>query len=102
MGITRDDVKKIAALAYLRFTEEELERYTGQLNQILEYVDQLNEIDTEMVPVTYHPADYPNVFREDEPKPGLSVEEALQNAPQKNWQYIVVPKVISRTDPAEE
>lgn len=101
MAVTRDEVAKIAALAYLRFSEEELERYTGQLNRILEYVEQLNELDTELVPVTYHPAEYPNVFREDEPRQGLTVDEALQNAPQKSWQYFVVPKVIARPDSEE-
>lgn len=98
MPVTLDEVKKIASLAYLRFSEEELLTYTGQMNQILGYVDKLNELDTTDVPITYHPSEYGNVMREDEIKPGLSVDQALQNAPRKSWQYIVVPKVISKSE----
>jgi aspartyl-tRNA(Asn)/glutamyl-tRNA(Gln) amidotransferase subunit C len=98
MSVTLDEVKKIASLAYLQFTEPELQQYTDQLNQILGYVDKLNEIDTSDVPITYHPAEYDNVMREDEVLPGLTVDQALQNAPAKSWQYFVVPKVISKSE----
>ncbi len=98
MSVTIDEVKKIAALAHLQFSEPELHKYTEQLNQILGYVEKLNELDTSMVPVTYHPAEYGNVMREDIPRPGLTVDQALQNAPHKSWQYFVVPKVISKSE----
>ncbi|MBX7151174.1 Asp-tRNA(Asn)/Glu-tRNA(Gln) amidotransferase subunit GatC [bacterium] len=95
MPVTINDVKKIASLAYLEFTSEETERYCGQLNQILQYVEKLNQLDTSNVEITYHPITYPDVFREDEVQPCLPVDQALRNAPDKNWQYIVVPKVVS-------
>ncbi len=94
MSVTITDVKKIAALAYLEFSDTELQKYTHQLNTILEYVAKLNEIDTSSVPNTYHPISYGDVFRSDEIKEGLPIDKALQNAPEKTWQYFVVPKVV--------
>lgn len=93
--VTLDDVRKIAELSHLRFDDAELSKYTEQLNRILQYVDKLNELNTDDVDITYHPIDYPNVFREDELRTCLGVDEALMNAPEKNWQYFVVPKVVS-------
>lgn len=95
MSVTTHDVKKIASLAYLEFTTEEIEKYCGQLNQILQYVEKLDQLDTSAVDITYHPITYPDVFREDDVRPCLPVDQALRNAPDKNWQYIVVPKVVS-------
>jgi aspartyl-tRNA(Asn)/glutamyl-tRNA(Gln) amidotransferase subunit C len=95
MSVSIEDVKKIAALAHLEYKENELESFTRQLNQILEYVEKLNELDTASVDITYHPLEYPDVFREDTVREGLTVEQTLQNAPEKSWQYFVVPKVIS-------
>ena len=94
MSVSVQDVKKIAALAHLEFNETETARYTEQLNKILEYMEKLNSLDTSQVDITYHPVEYPNVFREDEIGESLPVEEALRNAPQKSWQYFVVPKVV--------
>ncbi|GEM_PF-42679 len=95
MSVTLDDVKKIAALAYLEFEPAELQKFTNQMNQILGYVEKLNELDTADTDITYHPIEYPDVFREDEITEGLTVDQALQNAPEKSWQYFVVPKVIT-------
>ena len=94
MSVTVSDVKKIASLSNLEFNDAELEKYTYQLNSILTYVDKLNEIDTSSVPNTYHPISYDNVFRNDEIKESLPIDKALQNAPEKTWQYFVVPKVV--------
>ncbi|MBL7994672.1 Asp-tRNA(Asn)/Glu-tRNA(Gln) amidotransferase subunit GatC [bacterium] len=94
MSVTIDEVKKIATLANLEFNENELEKYTHQLNTILEYVDQLNKIDTSSVEATYHPIQYPDVFRNDDIKESLPIDKVLQNAPEKTWQYFVVPKVV--------
>ena len=94
MSVSLDDVKKIAALAQLEFSDAELQKFTGQLNSILGYVDQLNQIDTSEVDITYHPITYPDVFRPDEAEECLPVDKVLQNAPEKTWQYFVVPKVI--------
>ncbi len=94
MSVTLEDVRNIAALAYLKFSEEELQTYTSQLNQILRYVEKLNELDTTDVEITYHPITYADRFREDEVKESLPVDKVLANAPQKTWQYFVVPKVV--------
>ena len=65
MSVTLKDVKHIAELARLEFSGEELESFTHQLNQILEYVEKLNELDTENVEPLSHPIEGNNIFRED-------------------------------------
>ena len=94
MPISQEDVHNIAALAHLEFDEPGIARMTTQLNSILEYMDKLNELDTTSVDTTYHPITYPDVFREDEVRESLPVDKVLQNAPEKTWQYFVVPKVV--------
>ena len=94
MAVTRKDVEHIAELARLKFTDEELNDFTGQLNEILAYVEKLNELDTENVEPLSHPVEGNNVFREDVVKPSISTEEALKNAPEKDEQFFHVPKVI--------
>jgi len=94
MSISTDQVEKIAALANLNLSEEEKSKFTVQLNTILEYVEKLNELDTEGVSPLSHPLDLKNVFRKDEIKPSLSVEEALENAPARSKSYFKVPRVI--------
>jgi aspartyl-tRNA(Asn)/glutamyl-tRNA(Gln) amidotransferase subunit C len=95
MAITIQDVEHIAKLAKLEFTDAEKEKFTHQLNQILEYMDQLNSLDTSTVEPLSHVIELSNVFRKDEVKSGVSTEEALKNAPEKNEQFFKVPKVIS-------
>ncbi len=94
MAVTRKDVEHIAELARLKFTDEELNNFTGQLNEILAYVEKLNELDTENVEPLSHPVEGSNVFREDLVKPSITTEEALKNAPEKDEQFFHVPKVI--------
>jgi aspartyl-tRNA(Asn)/glutamyl-tRNA(Gln) amidotransferase subunit C len=94
MAVTKKDVEKIAELARLKFSEEELENFTPQMNEILSYMDKLNELDTENVKPLSHPVEQTNVFREDELKPSISTEEALKNAPSKDEHHFKVPKVI--------
>jgi aspartyl-tRNA(Asn)/glutamyl-tRNA(Gln) amidotransferase subunit C len=96
MSVTKKDVEHIAKLARLKVTEEEVEHYTGQLNQILEYVEKLNELDTEDVEPLSHPVENANVFREDKLKPSTRTEDALKNAPDKDDQHFKVPKVINQ------
>jgi aspartyl-tRNA(Asn)/glutamyl-tRNA(Gln) amidotransferase subunit C len=95
MAITIKDVEHIAKLAKLEFTDAEKEKFTHQMNQILEYMDQLNSLDTSNVEPLSHVIELSNVFRADEVKPGVSTEDALKNAPEKNDQFFKVPKVIS-------
>lgn len=94
MAVTIKEVEHIAKLARLSFTEEEKQKFTHQLNEILEYVQQLNKLDTSKVEPLSHVIELSNVFREDEVKPGLSTEEALKNAPAKTDRFFKVPKVI--------
>jgi aspartyl-tRNA(Asn)/glutamyl-tRNA(Gln) amidotransferase subunit C len=96
MSITRKDVEYIAQLARLRFKDEELENFTDQLNEILNYVEKLNELDTANVEPLNHPVENVNVFRSDELKPSVQTEAALKNAPDRTDEYFKVPKVINQ------
>ena len=94
MSVTRKEVEHIAELARLELNDSELEEYTVQLNQILEYVEKLNELNTENIQPLSHPVEAANVFRDDILKPSIDREEALKNAPSKNDEFFKVPKVI--------
>lgn len=94
MAVTLNDVEHIAELARLKFSDEELKSFTHQLNEILKYVEKLNELDTGNVEPLSHPVEGNNVFREDELRPSASREEALKNAPNRNDEFFKVPKVI--------
>ncbi len=96
MSVTKKDVEYIASLARLKFKEEELESFTHQLNDILKYVEKLNELDTENVEPLSHPVEGSNVFRGDELKPSIPTEEALKNAPNSTEEFFKVPKVINQ------
>ena len=91
MAISRDEVLHVAGLARLDLTEEEIERFQEQLNAILEAVGKVSELDLSNVEPTAHPLDLVNVWAEDEPRPSLSVEEALANAPDRDGAFFRVP-----------
>ncbi len=94
MAVSIEDVRKVAYLARLSFSPEEEARLAEDLSRILEYVQKLNELDTEGVPPTSHVLPIHNVFREDFVTPSLPQDELLANAPSK-WQgFFRVPKVI--------
>jgi aspartyl-tRNA(Asn)/glutamyl-tRNA(Gln) amidotransferase subunit C len=80
MAISRDEVVHVARLARLALTEEELDRFAGQLDAILEAVSKVAELDLSGVEPTLHPLALANIWAEDDPQPSLSVEEALANA----------------------
>ncbi len=94
MKINREEVEHVALLARLKFGEEEKERFTLQLNSILEYMEKLGEIDTAQVEPTYHGIAQSNVFREDVAEPCLLQELTLSNAPDREDGFFRVPKVI--------
>ncbi len=94
MGISKEEVLHVAHLARLEFSEEEVELFTTQLADILDYVAQLNELDTSKIEPTYHAVPMSNVFRKDEVKPSSPVEDVLANAPERENGFFVVPKVI--------
>jgi aspartyl-tRNA(Asn)/glutamyl-tRNA(Gln) amidotransferase subunit C len=89
-----DEVKYVANLARLAITEEEAEKFTNQLDAIISFAEQLNELDTDHVEPTSHVLDIKNVMREDIAKPGLPVEEVLKNAPDHENGQIRVPSII--------
>ena len=92
--ITIDEVKYVANLARLAITEEEAVKFTNQLDAIISFAEQLNELDTDHVEPTSHVLDIKNVMREDIAKPGLPVEEVLKNAPDHENGQIRVPSII--------
>lgn len=92
--ITKRDVEHVAMLARLELTEAEKEMFTQQLNAILEYADQLKQLDTQEIPPTAHAIPMQNVFRNDEVKPGLSNEDAVAAAPEAEDGFFKVPKIV--------
>jgi len=91
MAISRDEVLHVARLARLALSEEELERFSEQLSAILDAVGKVAELDLSGVEPTAHPLDLVNVWAEDEPKPCLSADEALANAPDRDGDSFRVP-----------
>jgi aspartyl-tRNA(Asn)/glutamyl-tRNA(Gln) amidotransferase subunit C len=94
MSLTRDDVAKVAILARLRISPEELQMFTGQLNSIVDHVAQLQELDTTEVEPLAHGIEVRNVFRDDVRGPALLREAALVNAPKRNQDSFLVPAVL--------
>lgn len=94
MPVTIEDVEKVAALAKLQFSDDEKATIARQLDEIVEYVEKLQQLDTDDVPPTSHVIELVNVLRDDKAEPCLSQEEALHNAPAKKNGYFSVPKVI--------
>lgn len=95
MKISKEEVERVAALARLELTEEEIEKLTPQLDTILSYVAKLDELDTTGVAITTHTQSITNAFRDDEVRKSLPREKALENAPKQNGEAFVVPKIIS-------
>lgn len=92
--ITKDQVKHVAHLARLAVTENEAAELTKELGAIIDFAEQLNELDTEGVEPTTHVLDMKNVMRKDEPKATITQEEALQNAPDKKDGHFRVPAIM--------
>jgi aspartyl-tRNA(Asn)/glutamyl-tRNA(Gln) amidotransferase subunit C len=91
VSISRDDVLHVARLARLQLADAEVERFQEQLSAILEAVSKVQELDLTGIPPTSHPLDVVNVWRADEPRPSLPVEEALANAPGRRGDLFEVP-----------
>jgi aspartyl-tRNA(Asn)/glutamyl-tRNA(Gln) amidotransferase subunit C len=99
MPLSLEDVKKVAKLGRLELSDADLVLMQQQLSAILDYVTQLNELDTSDVEPLAHPLPIENVFRPDEPVPSLSVDAALQNAPNRVGDYFGVPAVFDNDEP---
>lgn len=94
MALTREEVLNVAKLARLKFKDEEIEKFQVELNEILGYVEVLNEVDTESIePLTQINYDINNL-REDVVRNSLEIEKVLKNAPESDAGTIIVPKVI--------
>ncbi|MBK8549872.1 MAG: Asp-tRNA(Asn)/Glu-tRNA(Gln) amidotransferase subunit GatC [Ignavibacteria bacterium] len=96
MSVTINDVDKIAKLAKLRFAEDEKIKLQKDLNKILEYIDQLNELKLDDVEPLENINETENVLRKDEMFKWLTTEEALKNAPSKTGKFFKVPKVMDK------
>ena len=91
--ITVKDVEHVAKLARLELTEEEKEKFTRQLGDVLKHVDAMNEVDTSKVEPMAHAIDFVNVMREDEVYYEQSKEELMKNAPSEENGFFRVPKI---------
>ncbi|GAA0598646.1 Asp-tRNA(Asn)/Glu-tRNA(Gln) amidotransferase subunit GatC [Virgibacillus siamensis] len=92
--ISKDQVKHVAHLARLAINEDEADKLADQLDSIITYAEQLNELDTDDVEPTTHVLDLKNVLRKDEPKEWITKEEALKNAPDKQNGLFRVPSIL--------
>ena len=94
--ISEQEVKKIAELSRLSLTNEELKKRTEDMNNILDYMDTLNEIDTENVEELYNVHDMNNSLREDSYESSLDKKDVLANSPNSNSDYIEVPLIVKK------
>jgi aspartyl-tRNA(Asn)/glutamyl-tRNA(Gln) amidotransferase subunit C len=95
LALSREQVQHIARLARVGLSEEDIERFSEQLSEILDYFERLRAVDTEGVPPTAHTLPIHNVFREDdEPAPPLDSEDVLKNAPVREGDYFRVKVIL--------
>lgn len=95
MTIDREQVRKVAYLARLNITAQEEEEFTGQLNSILEYFEQLSELDTDNVQPTTRAIETSNITRPDKLEPFPNKDDLLQSAPEQDGDYFRVPKIMA-------
>lgn len=93
--IDKEQVRKIAHLARLEITPQEEEQFTGQLSSILEYFEQLSELDTTDVPPTTRAIEITNITRPDSMQPYPSREELLKEAPEQEGDFFKVPQILN-------
>lgn len=96
MNIDLETVEKIAHLARLEVSETEKQGLLNDMNKILSFMEKLNELDTEGIAPLVYLTDEVNVFRKDEVKHEMTVQQALQNAPKQDGKYFRVAKVINK------
>ncbi len=94
MKISKQEVLNTAELARLDFKDSNLEKFTEQLGRILEYIEDLNELNTDDIEPTFHVLELSTPLREDKILQLITSEEALHNAPEKDEDFFVVPKII--------
>jgi len=94
MRLTRQDIESVAYLSRLELSEEEKDKLTGHINRLLENFCELAKLDTDDVEPTSHTIPVSNVFRKDEVRPSVSVEDVVSNGPQVAENCFVVPRVV--------
>ena len=94
MAFTKETVEYVAHLARIELQEKEIEKLTHQLQDIVHYIDALATLDVSAVNPTSHILALSSVLRNDEPRPSLALDKALANAPRKEGNFFVVPKVL--------
>ena len=94
MSISTDEVEKVAGLARLNLEPEKVEQLAAQFNDILGYMQKLNELDTSGVEPLYSPVTHETVYRDDEVRMEYSREELLGNAPETDGSYFIVPRIV--------
>jgi len=94
MAISEQDVRHVALLARIALSDDEVTRLGVELNSILEHIDTIQQLDLEGVEPTAHPLAVYNVTRPDEPRQGLSREQALLNAPEQEDGSFVIPQIV--------
>ncbi len=94
MALSRQEVEKVSLLGRLLLSDEELDKMTDQMGQILGYMDLLSQLDTEQVEPMAHALDGSDVFRSDEVRPSLPRDRALSNAPNRDEECYLVPAVL--------
>jgi len=92
--VSREEVEHVAQLARMALTSQDLERVGTELNRILEHFNRLQELDTEDVAPTSHAIPMTNVFREDQVGESLSVEDVVENAPERSDDFFRVPRIV--------
>jgi aspartyl-tRNA(Asn)/glutamyl-tRNA(Gln) amidotransferase subunit C len=94
MKIDEAQVRRVALLSRLELSDQEVSQFSTQLSAIFEYIEKLNELDTDNVEPLAHCLPIHNVLRDDVPRPSLSNDEALANAPEREDEYFKVPKIL--------
>ncbi len=94
MALSGDQVRWVAHLARLEISEAEVAMFTEQLSKVVDYIEQLKEVDTEGVEPMAHALPINNIFRDDELRESLPVDEALTNAPDRKGDFYSVPAVL--------
>ena len=92
--VSRADVEHVATLSRLALTDDEIDQLTGELGAILDYAAEVSALDTADVPPTAHPLPLVNVFRPDDPRPGLDRDEVLAEAPAAEDGQFRVPRIL--------
>lgn len=94
MALSREEVLKVGTLSRIHISDAEVARFSSQLSDILGYVDKLRELDTTGVEPLAHALPIHNVLRADEPRPGLTTDQALAGAPETSGNFFKVPRVL--------